>query len=72
MFRITRPLNSFMETKFRTSQRVIILDIRGLPFMTGAIVRSFNEVTKEYYLTFRGEEGETESFYVPEERLQIA
>lgn len=59
-----------MTRTFNTSQRVTILGRNGEPEIRGAIVRSFNEQTGEYYLTYRDAKGGLQVYYVLGERLR--
>ena len=59
-----------MPAKFRTSQKVAIIKEDGTPEIKGAIVRNFNEETKEYYLTYRDEKEGIQIFFATEERLR--
>jgi len=59
-----------MPGKFKTSQKVAILKEDGAPVIEGAIVRNYNEETKEYYLTYRDEKAGIQVYFAPEERLR--
>jgi hypothetical protein len=59
-----------IKAKFNTSQRVNIMDQEGNLLVKGAIVRSYNTQTQEYYLTFRGEDELDKSFNVKEDQIQ--
>ncbi len=57
-------------TKFKTSQKVTILGTDGAPNIMNAVVRSFDQSTGRYYLTYRDDEQVIRQILVPEERLQ--
>lgn len=57
-------------TKFKTSQRVTIIGAGGAPDIRNAVVRSYNQSTGEYYLTYRDENQMIHQILVAEERLQ--
>lgn len=56
--------------KFKTSQKVTILGSGGTPSIINAVVRSFDQVTGRYYLTYRDDEQVIRQILVPEEQLQ--
>lgn len=58
-----------MIPKFKTSERVTILDEDYKPLIKGAIVRGFNAEKEEYHLTLRSEKDGLEVIYARENRL---
>jgi hypothetical protein len=59
-----------MPGKFKTSQKVAIIKEDGTTVIEGAIVRSFNEETQEYYLTYRNEKQGIQVYFAAEDRLR--
>ena len=58
-----------MERKYKTSERISILNEEGEVLLRGAIVRNFNSETATYHVTLRTEEEGLLSFHLPQQQL---